>query len=95
MQREKQESQTIVINTPSSSDNSSTFAQETLEIAAFHYKSKEKIGKMRIIQMFLNKISQRESFTAGTIYLHRRITGNDKNIANVSEEIDKTVTERN
>ena len=31
---------------------------------------------MRITQMFLNKISQRRSFTARIIYLHRRIIGN-------------------
>ena len=31
---------------------------------------------MRITQMFLNKISQRKSFTARIIHLHRRIIGN-------------------
>ena len=44
MQREKPERQTIVINTPSSSGNWSTFAQEALVIPAFHNKSKEEIS---------------------------------------------------
>ena len=43
-QREEPEEHTIVINTPSSNGDSSTLAQETLEVPAINNKSKEKLA---------------------------------------------------
>ena len=75
--------QTIVINTPSSSGNLSTPAQEKLEKPVFNSKSKEKLalklnslnhkkGKYKSHKSLFKNVTKK-SHTTKIIYLHRTI----------------------